>query len=106
MSRLHIYDLARRIPRGRLATYGDLAWLAGTPRAARQVGWALSVLPDNLDVPWWRVINHRGQVPHHAHRELQAELLRREGIEVSDDGVVDLDRYRWEPNEGIRSRRP
>src|SRR5690349_22885368 len=90
-----LYELARQIPRGKVSTYGELALLAGTPRAARQVGWALSMLPEGLDVPWWRVINRRGEVPRHANRDLQIELLRREGIEVSDEGVLDLDEYRW-----------
>jgi len=94
--RNHVYEMTRRIPRGRVATYGDLARLTGNPRAARQMGWALSLLPDGLDVPWWRVINRHGLVPHHGHRELQAELLRQEGVEVSPEGRVDLDRYRWD----------
>ena len=93
---LNIYEIARRIPRGRVATYGDLARLSGAPRAAREVGWALSILPDNLDVPWWRVINRHGLIPPHAGRELQAELLRSEGVEVSEEGRIDLAQYRWE----------
>lgn len=79
-----------------VATYGDLARLAGTPRAARQVGWALSLLADNGDVPWWRVINRHGLVPCHSNRTLQAQLLRDEGVEVTEEGCVDLERYRWE----------
>src|SRR4051812_34772028 len=96
MNRPLLYDIARRIPPGQVATYGDLARLAGTPHAARQVGWALSMLPECHDVPWWRVINRHGLIPHHPNRDRQAELLRNEGIEVSAEGALDLDRYRWE----------
>jgi methylated-DNA-protein-cysteine methyltransferase related protein len=97
-----VYELARKIPRGRVATYGDLAAMAGAPRAAREVGWALSALPHDTKVPWWRVINRRGEISCRSHdgpdaAGLQAALLRAEGIEVSEGGALDLSRYRWRP---------
>jgi len=55
-----IYKVVRHIPKGRIATYGLVARLAGRPGAARTVGWALSALPDDSDVPWWRVLNAAG----------------------------------------------
>ena len=80
-----------------MATYGDIARLAGAPGAAREVGWALSGLPEGSDVPWWRVINRQGAVSGRAHgMELQAERLREEGVEVTADGRLDLQRYRWD----------
>ena len=57
-----IYGVVRRIPRGRVATYGQIARLAGLPNHARQVGYALHALPDDSRVPWQRVVNHRGEV--------------------------------------------
>src|SRR5437899_12775400 len=57
-----IYRIVRHIPRGRVATYGLVARLAGRPGAARTVGWALSALPDDSDVPWWRVLDAAGRV--------------------------------------------
>lgn len=95
-SRETIFALARRIPRGRVATYSDLAHASGHPRAARQVGWALSVIPEGGDVPWWRVIKSDGLVPFHGHRELQMDLLRAEDIPVDENGRVPLELYRWD----------
>src|SRR5205823_9073725 len=57
-----IYKVVRHIPKGRIATYGLVARLAGRPGAARTVGWALSALPDDSDVPWWRVLNAAGRI--------------------------------------------
>ena len=57
-----IHRVVRHIPRGRVATYGVVARLAGRPGAARTVGWALSALADDSDVPWWRVINAAGRI--------------------------------------------
>lgn len=98
-SRDHVFALTRRIPRGRVSTFGDLAHLSGNPRAARQVGWALSLIPEGLDVPWWRVVKSEGLLPFHNHRELQADLLRQEGIQVDTEGRLDLERYRWDGDE-------
>ena len=62
-----IYRVVRHIPKGRVATYGLVARLAGRPGAARTVGWALSALPDDTDVPWWRVLNAAGRISLAAH---------------------------------------
>jgi methylated-DNA-protein-cysteine methyltransferase-like protein len=91
-----IYDLVRQIPSGRVSTFGDLARLAGRPRNARQVGRALRDLPDDHDVPWWRVIRRSGSLPGHGHPERHAEHLRKEGVEVTEGWRVDLNRYRWD----------
>ena len=84
-----------------MATYGQVASLAGLPRHARQVGYALHVLPENTDVPWHRVINARGEVSARSSAgwdRLQLALLRRERV-VGRDGRVDLDRFQWEPGD-------
>ena len=95
-----VYDLVRAIPRGRVATYGQIAALLGSPRAARSVGWALQALPEATDVPWQRVVDAAGRIPtgcrgHAAY--VQAELLRREGVAFREDGMVCLERHRWAP---------
>ena len=95
-----IYAVVKRIPKGRVATYGQIAALAGSPKNARQVGYALHALPDEYDIPWHRVINAQGAVSlrkHPGYDRLQHDLLRREGVEFTSAGVVDLRRYQWEP---------
>ncbi len=89
-----ILAAVRAIPCGRVATYGDVARMAGAPRAARQVGWALAGLPEDTDVPWWRVVNRQGAVSCRSHgAEEQAAHLRAEGIPVDPDGRLDLPRF-------------
>lgn len=94
-----IYKTVKRIPRGRVATYGQIATLAGLDGHARQVGYALHSLPDGSDVPWHRVINAKGEVSPRStsdSHELQRMLLEEEGVEFSLDGRVDLKDFRWE----------
>lgn len=96
-----IYSVVRRIPKGRVATYGQVATLAGLPRHARQVGYALHALAEDSDVPWHRVINAKGEVSPRSTPgwdQLQLSLLRRERV-VGRGGRVDLDRFRWEPDD-------
>jgi methylated-DNA-protein-cysteine methyltransferase-like protein len=93
-----IYRVVGRIPAGRVASYGVVARLAGRPGAARTVGWALSALPEDSDVPWWRVINAAGRISlaHHGHGAvLQRALLLREGVRFAPGGVVDLELFGW-----------
>lgn len=99
--RARIYAVVRRIPRGRVATYGQVADLAGLPGHARQVGYALNALPGGTAVPWHRVINARGGVSLRAEpgAELpQRLLLEREGVRFDSRGRVSLDRFRWRPS--------
>lgn len=96
-----IYAAVRRIPRGRVATYGQIAELAGLPGHARQVGYALHALPADSTVPWHRVLNARGALS--LRREAGAELtqrllLEREGVRFDAGGRVDLARVRWRPS--------
>jgi len=100
-----IYRVVRHIPKGRVATYGVVARLAGRPGAARQVGWALSALPDDGDVPWWRVINAAGRISlstadHGA--VVQRALLLREGVKFAPGGAVNLALFGW-PSEAYDS---
>ena len=96
-----IYRIVARIPPGRVATYGQVATLAGYPGKARQVGYALAGLPEELELPWHRVINAQGKVSPRTHsrwHEFQYALLEQEGI-VFQDNRLDLRRYRWRPEE-------
>ena len=94
-----IYETIRDIPSGRVASYGQIAEIAGIPRGARQVGWALRQLPRGHDVPWHRVITASGRIAFEAgsaHFEKQRRLLKKENIAVVS-GRVDMRRYRWQP---------
>jgi methylated-DNA-protein-cysteine methyltransferase-like protein len=96
------YRVVRRVPKGRVATYGQVAELAGFPRYARQVGYALSALRSSKDgkVPWQRVINAQGEVSQRSAPDgdrLQRAILESEGIVFTSRGRVDLDRYGWRP---------
>ena len=100
-----IYDVVKRVPKGRIATYGQVAWLAGLPGGARQVGYALHALPQTHDVPWHRVINAQGRISTRSssdHDELQRILLEAEGVTFDERGRVALDRFRWEPRSKHR----
>lgn len=88
-----IWREVRKIPRGKVATYGQIAELAGLDGHARQVGYALHNLPERNDVPWHRVVNAKGEIsPRSAgdSHELQAMLLRGEGVELDLRGRIDL----------------
>jgi len=93
-----IWSVVRRIPRGRVATYGQIAELAGLAGHARQVGYALHNLPEASGIPWHRVVNAQGEIsPRSAgdSHELQRLLLEEEGVEFDLRGRMDLRRYQW-----------
>jgi len=98
-----IYAVIRRIPRGRVATYGQIAEIAGLEGHARQVGYALHALPSGSDVPWHRVVNSFGEVSRRSSSdsdELQVELLQAEGVVFDTAGRIDLRRFGW--RKGLR----
>ena len=102
-----IYAAVRHVPRGRVATYGQIARLVGLPGRARQVGYALRALSDER-VPWHRVINAKGEISARAEpgaEALQRRLLERERVAFDADGRVSLRRFGWEPDAGPRPRR-
>ncbi len=88
----------RRIPRGKVATYGQIAALAGGPRHARFIGRILRTADDDA-LPWHRVINHRGQIslPKYGQYELQKQLLLHEGVHFDANDRIDLRRFGWQP---------
>ena len=94
----NIYAVVRRIPAGRVATYGQVAALAGLPGFARQVGYALHNLSADTVVPWHRVVNAKGEISRRSIPgwETDQQLrLEREGVEFDSRGRVDLTSRRW-----------
>ena len=95
-----IWDTVCEIPRGRVASYGQVAAVAGIPRGARQVGYALRQLPQGHDVPWHRVIQASGRIAFDkgtpAYRE-QSRRLQQEDVAVIA-GRVDMQTFRWQPD--------
>ncbi len=95
-----IYEVVRQIPSGKVATYGQIALMAGNPRWARVVGYALHVNPDPFVIPCHRVVNRDGRLAASfafGGQDAQRDLLEQEGITFEPDGSVDLSRYRWLP---------
>jgi methylated-DNA-protein-cysteine methyltransferase-like protein len=91
-----VYRTVQRIPPGKVIAYGGIAALLGTPRAARGVGHALATLPDGASVPWWRVVNGRGEISLTHHRGmLQRSLLQAEGVRFERGGRIDWKKYGW-----------
>lgn len=95
-----IYDAVRKIPSGNVATYGQIAKLAGLPGHARQVGYALNALTGDSDLPWHRVINAQGRISTRSFfgtDNEQLDLLITEGVEFDQTGRTSLADFRWEP---------
>ncbi len=94
-----VYIAVRQIPKGQVATYGQIAFAAGSPKAARQVGYALHVNPEPFVIPCHRVVNRFGGLaPAFAFggMEVQASLLKKEGVEVNEEFHVDLSKYQYQ----------
>ncbi len=95
---LRIYAAVSRIPRGRVATYGQIARLAGMPGQARLVGYALHAVPSDRSIPWQRVVNAQGAISLPAeHGSRQRGLLEREGIRFDSRGRIPLASFQWRP---------
>lgn len=93
-----VFSIVRAIPKGKVATYGQVARLAGMPNSARAVGYALKRVPVNTCLPWHRVVNSRGQIalpPDSQSFARQVRRLREEGVEVTA-GKVSLPEYQWQ----------
>lgn len=97
----NVYEAVQLIPRGKVATYGQIARMIGAPRSSRAVGYALHANPRPGVIPCHRVVNREGRLaPAFAFGgpEIQAQLLESEGVRVSADFVVDLGKYLWQPS--------
>ena len=101
MARLQrIWETIREIPQGNVASYGQIADIAGIPRGARQVGYALRNLPEGHDVPWHRVLQASGRIAFEkgsrGFREQRKRLLEEDVTVIA--GRVDMQQYRWQPD--------
>ena len=99
----NVYEAVQLIPRGKVATYGQIARMIGAPRSSRAVGYALHANPRPGIIPCHRVVNREGRLaPAFAFGgpEIQAQLLESEGVEVGEDFTVDLDVYLWKTDAG------
>ena len=95
-----IWAVARRIPKGKVATYGQIAAISGHPGQARLVGYAIHALPEGSDVPWHRVINARGEISFDEASpgyHVQRALLEKDGVRFDVKRRIDLKVYRWNP---------
>ena len=108
MSYQRIYQIVGRIPPGRVATYGQVAALAGLDGHARQVGYALHALPESSGVPWHRVVNAKGEISLRSMpgaELVQQQRLAREGVHLQPNGRIPLGQVRWRPRARAPSRR-
>ncbi len=95
-----IYSIVARIPVGKVATYGQIAVLAGMSNGARTVGWAMRAVPKNRKLPCHRVVNKIGKLAPDfvfGGQEIQRSLLEAEGVIFSLDGTIDMDSQLWRP---------
>ncbi len=109
-----VKEITKQIPRGKVASYGQIAAMISTPRAARVVGWALHTMDVEAGIPWQRVINSKGYIsttcPTH-NAILQKRLLQKEGVNcVKREGLwwIDMKKYQWQPfslKNGNRKRK-
>jgi len=95
-----VIAIVKKIPLGKVASYGQIAVYAGIPRAARAVGMILNKLPQDTNVPWWRVVNNSGTISIRGSifsRDDQKSLLESEGIKFIKEFEFEIEKYRWKP---------
>lgn len=90
-----VYEIVGRIPEGKVASYGQIACMIGSPSNARIVGWAMRKCPSGL--PWHRVIRSDGSLANKEFHELQRVMLESEGIPFLPDGTIAMKSYQWNP---------
>lgn len=97
-----IYDTVRLVPRGKVATYGQIATLVGNPRLSRVVGYALHSNPEPGVIPCHRIVDRNGHTSSafaFGGEDMQRRLLENEGVNFKLDGTIDLSRYQWDAKE-------
>jgi methylated-DNA-protein-cysteine methyltransferase-like protein len=95
-----VWEMVARIPKGKVASYGQIAAMVGNPRAARTVGWALHSIPEEMQLPWHRVINSKGEISWHCREhevEIQRVLLEKDGVKFDEHGRINMSHYQWCP---------
>ncbi|MBL4862163.1 MAG: MGMT family protein [Crocinitomicaceae bacterium] len=98
---LNVYDVVRRIPEGKVTSYGAIAKYLGSPRSSRMVGWAMNAAHSLPDIPAHRVVNRNGMLTGKMHFETNSrmeELLSKEGIKVNNDQIENFKLYYWDPS--------
>jgi methylated-DNA-protein-cysteine methyltransferase-like protein len=96
-----IYAVVSSIPKGKVATYGQVAEMAGLPRRARMVGYALRELPEGSELPWHRVVNASGRVSERGRPDSERDqraLLEAEGVAFNRHNRLSLQQFRWDPD--------
>lgn len=88
-----VYQIVEHIPRGKVVSYGQIAMMLGSPRAAREVGWAMRCCPE--DLPWQRVVRSDGSIAGGGDAETRRALLEAEKVMFMPDGRVDMQQCRW-----------
>ncbi len=99
-----VISVIRKVPKGKVATYGQIAKLAGKPHAARAVSWILHSSSLAQKLPWQRILNAKGQIAFPRDSRLfqrQSRLLRKEGVRFLDDNQVDLKICLWKPSKAL-----
>lgn len=99
-----VFEVVKKIPAGRVTTYGAIAKYLGAARSSRMVGWAMNASHGNMDVPAHRVVNRIGMLTGKSHFEatnLMQQLLESEGIQIKNDQVVDFNNKFWDPMQHL-----
>ena len=99
-----MYEVVRKIPYGRVSSYGLIARYLGSPQSARMVGWAMNASHNIDDVPAHRVVNRLGLLTGKHHFEgtnLMQQLLENEGIEIEDNKIINFDQFLWDPSDHL-----
>jgi methylated-DNA-protein-cysteine methyltransferase related protein len=98
-----VIAVVQKVPYGKVVSYGQVAAYVGAPRAARQVGWILRGIDNEVSFPWWRVVNNAGKISikgnFNADKSLQRKLLESEGIVVLENFTLDIAHYRFMPTD-------
>lgn len=95
-----VIEIIKQIPHGSVVSYSQVALMAGSPRAARQVGNILNKLKGHIELPWWRVVNNQGRISikgSHYHPIDQKLRLEDEGVLINSNLTFDIEKYRWNP---------
>ncbi len=95
-----VFMCVKKVPKGKVVSYGQVAAMVGKPQSARAVGWALRTLdPSNMSVPWWRVVNQKGFLSikgnFTATKNLQKSLLEKEEVKVSKGYILNMKKHNW-----------
>ena len=99
-----VIKTVRLVPKGKVVRYGQVAIMVESPRSALQVGWALHLKGEDEITPWWRVVNKDGYISTKCEqhtKNIQKELLLKEGVKVDKHLKIDMKKYRWLPEENV-----